>query len=429
MSQKIIRRLCLLFLCLLCFSVEAGMEVYQKIHFSKYDPKLKKVSMPVLKDVVEVVKAYPDSHYIITIISYTDAIGTNEDNLRISHLQGEETKKELVKLGLPSYMLRVEAYGEEHPIDTNETASGRANNRRAEFRPIADIKRGMPLCWGTTFLQDPVFFSYATSSEEKNYAELKQAKVPALLQREFYLNCLMSLYIRGNDQEKALSYFNELLQWNRQHPSQAPLKLFNSNILFWYPFFVEQGSWEKIQAILPLTDKFYPKNSFERAELLNSIAKLYVEKRQNQYAQKLYVDSYQILKKQFKELKHPRLREADFPYSEEYEYNDPYHYEEELNTILDTTLYFIKQGDLKRAKDLAKSQQRFAKTVKSHKIYKNYGEREELLAWFLLAELENALNRPKKAKKLYQKAFTESHGYFLSGFEKNLNEKIKSRLR
>jgi OOP family OmpA-OmpF porin len=39
----------------------------------------------------------------------------------------------LIKQGIESYRLTAKGYGENKPIDTNDTDEGRANNRRVEF--------------------------------------------------------------------------------------------------------------------------------------------------------------------------------------------------------------------------------------------------------------------------------------------------------
>jgi outer membrane protein OmpA-like peptidoglycan-associated protein len=39
----------------------------------------------------------------------------------------------LIDQGIETYRLTPHGYGEEKPIDTNDTDAGRANNRRVEF--------------------------------------------------------------------------------------------------------------------------------------------------------------------------------------------------------------------------------------------------------------------------------------------------------
>jgi K(+)-stimulated pyrophosphate-energized sodium pump len=44
---------------------------------------------------------------------------------------------ELVSMGIAADRLEAEGYGEEHPVATNTTEEGRAQNRRVAFRVTA----------------------------------------------------------------------------------------------------------------------------------------------------------------------------------------------------------------------------------------------------------------------------------------------------
>ena len=55
-------------------------------------------------------------------------------NFGLSERRAESAKKRLLELGLsPERIVGIEGRGEEEPIATNETAEGRAQNRRVEF--------------------------------------------------------------------------------------------------------------------------------------------------------------------------------------------------------------------------------------------------------------------------------------------------------
>nr|WP_314657461.1 OmpA family protein [uncultured Fusobacterium sp.] len=75
-----------------------------------------------------------ENDYVVTIVGHTDSIGSNKYNFGLSERRAESAKKRLIELGLsPERILGIEAKGEEEPIATNETAEGRAQNRRVEF--------------------------------------------------------------------------------------------------------------------------------------------------------------------------------------------------------------------------------------------------------------------------------------------------------
>ena len=75
-----------------------------------------------------------ENDYVVMIVGHTDSVGSNKYNFGLSERRAESAKKRLLELGLSSErILGIEAKGEEEPIATNETAEGRARNRRVEF--------------------------------------------------------------------------------------------------------------------------------------------------------------------------------------------------------------------------------------------------------------------------------------------------------
>lgn len=64
---------------------------------------------------------------------HTDAIGTEEYNLRLSQRRIDSVKAYLVVKGYPSQNIQAIGYGESQPIATNESPEGRALNRRVEL--------------------------------------------------------------------------------------------------------------------------------------------------------------------------------------------------------------------------------------------------------------------------------------------------------
>ncbi|WWP00059.1 MAG: OmpA family protein [Candidatus Dasytiphilus stammeri] len=87
-----------------------------------------------LNNVAAILKAYPNVK--LKIGGYTDNIGSIEQNQILSQARAEEIKKELIQLNIPSERLFTEGYGETHPVASNDTAEGRAKNRRVSIRII-----------------------------------------------------------------------------------------------------------------------------------------------------------------------------------------------------------------------------------------------------------------------------------------------------
>jgi len=61
----------------------------------------------------------------------------NQYNIGLSRRRAEAVKAKLIEFGLPEdRIVGIEAKGEEYPVATNETAEGRLQNRRVEFRLV-----------------------------------------------------------------------------------------------------------------------------------------------------------------------------------------------------------------------------------------------------------------------------------------------------
>ncbi|MEQ8470744.1 MAG: PorP/SprF family type IX secretion system membrane protein [Marinoscillum sp.] len=88
-------------------------------------------SFNALNKVVNVL--YGNSYYHITIKGYTDNSGNDQMNLRLSKDRAESVKTYLVNFGIDESKIEAIGYGEADPVADNNTASGRAKNRRVEF--------------------------------------------------------------------------------------------------------------------------------------------------------------------------------------------------------------------------------------------------------------------------------------------------------
>ncbi|MBC7885140.1 MAG: PD40 domain-containing protein [Saprospiraceae bacterium] len=69
----------------------------------------------------------------ILITGHTDNVGNDGDNLILSRLRAKSVSDALVKSGIDSSRITSEGKGEIWPIDSNDTETGRHNNRRTEF--------------------------------------------------------------------------------------------------------------------------------------------------------------------------------------------------------------------------------------------------------------------------------------------------------
>jgi len=68
-----------------------------------------------------------------TLNGYTDSTGTEAYNLKLSERRAQSVKKYLTKGGVAADRITTKGYGETDFVATNETAEGRAKNRRVEI--------------------------------------------------------------------------------------------------------------------------------------------------------------------------------------------------------------------------------------------------------------------------------------------------------
>jgi outer membrane protein OmpA-like peptidoglycan-associated protein len=69
----------------------------------------------------------------LLVDGYTDNLGDNSQNNRLSRKRADGVKRELVKNGISSKKIQVRAYGSSNPIAQNNTKNGRIQNRRIEI--------------------------------------------------------------------------------------------------------------------------------------------------------------------------------------------------------------------------------------------------------------------------------------------------------
>jgi outer membrane protein OmpA-like peptidoglycan-associated protein len=93
-----------------------------------------------LSKLAGILLAYPGD-YRIEIEGHTDAIGSDEYNLRLSQSRAESVRDYLGQAGIPAgRIIATRGMGKSYPIADNTTAAGRQANRRVEI-VIADVDR------------------------------------------------------------------------------------------------------------------------------------------------------------------------------------------------------------------------------------------------------------------------------------------------
>ncbi|PCC67061.1 Outer membrane protein OmpA [Nannocystis exedens] len=107
---------------------------FDRLVFDTDAPTLAPGSNEQLENLAAILKAYPGVH--IKIGGYTDNTGDPNANLKLSQERADTVKKELVARGVSGDRIETEGYGEQHPIASNSTEEGRAQNRRIALRVL-----------------------------------------------------------------------------------------------------------------------------------------------------------------------------------------------------------------------------------------------------------------------------------------------------
>jgi outer membrane protein OmpA-like peptidoglycan-associated protein len=97
--------------------------------FNKYT--LKPEAREKLAKVSGILAAYPNLK--LQVEGYTDNIGSDEYNQKLSEQRADSVRAYLVQQNVPEDNISAQGYGKTHPIADNSTSSGRAENRRVQM--------------------------------------------------------------------------------------------------------------------------------------------------------------------------------------------------------------------------------------------------------------------------------------------------------
>ncbi len=77
---------------------------------------------------------YPDS--LIDVYGHTDSTGSDAFNQGLSERRAQAVANYLTSRGVSNARIRYQGFGETQPIASNDTADGRALNRRVEIKIV-----------------------------------------------------------------------------------------------------------------------------------------------------------------------------------------------------------------------------------------------------------------------------------------------------
>ncbi len=108
------------------------------ILFDFNSSELSEESKKNIQNMAEVVKKYPDTNILID--GYTDNVGADDYNQKLSERRAKSVSKYLSSLNVGSARLGTRGFGETEPVASNDSDSGRQQNRRVEVAIFANDK-------------------------------------------------------------------------------------------------------------------------------------------------------------------------------------------------------------------------------------------------------------------------------------------------
>ena len=108
--------------------------VLKNIFFDSRSYSLKSESTVELNKLYDLLKH--NAGLKIEIGGYTDNIGDDNYNMKLSKNRANAVMNYLIDKGIDKSRLRAKGYGETHPLATNDTDEGRAQNRRTEVKVV-----------------------------------------------------------------------------------------------------------------------------------------------------------------------------------------------------------------------------------------------------------------------------------------------------
>lgn len=87
-----------------------------------------------LESLAQTLRQYPESNVVIR--GHTDSTGSESANLRLSEDRANNVRNYLVNGGVSSSRITAMGFGEQFPLATNSTETGRQQNRRVEIEIV-----------------------------------------------------------------------------------------------------------------------------------------------------------------------------------------------------------------------------------------------------------------------------------------------------
>jgi len=116
------------------FEVGRDVLVLEGVKFDFNSSQLDPSGRSILDRIAAALNQYPDVN--IEVAGYTDSVGNDAYNLRLSQQRAEAVRDFLIGKGVAASRLSAKGYGEADPIASNDTEEGRERNRRVVLRKL-----------------------------------------------------------------------------------------------------------------------------------------------------------------------------------------------------------------------------------------------------------------------------------------------------
>jgi outer membrane protein OmpA-like peptidoglycan-associated protein len=104
---------------------------FEKLNFDTAQSSVRAADAAEIDQIAATLQQYPNAR--IRIAGYADARGTEPANVALGKARADNIKEALVGKGIDAGRIDTVSGGENDPVDTNATASGRFENRRTEL--------------------------------------------------------------------------------------------------------------------------------------------------------------------------------------------------------------------------------------------------------------------------------------------------------
>ena len=108
------------------------------VYFDTNKYNINEKSKQTLDKLAAILKEYPDTNVLVA--GHTDSVGKDEYNLGLSQRRAQAVTNYFKSKGLVGSRFTTKWYGEKNPVASNDTAEGRAKNRRVNVVIVPNEK-------------------------------------------------------------------------------------------------------------------------------------------------------------------------------------------------------------------------------------------------------------------------------------------------